>query len=194
MGSEGRIYLEPGDELLQGDIYRNVPSIHLPSRPIRVSRPYRETEKGDLHGVHKEDGAPPKDGYHWRADQGGENVIAKGFMGLVVVISHDCEIENDPNHRLVAMIRPITEIQAPFRADIMAMKHWAAFPLLAQDEPPAMEESFVDFRWLTSLRPTVLRAEDRVARLAPGVVDALRVRFWHFLNRRVLEPPAGPTS
>ena len=113
---------------------------------------------------------------------------------MAVVISHDCEIENDPNHRLVAMIRAITEIQEQFRADIMAMNHWAAFPLLAQNEAPAMEDSFVDFRWITSLRPTALRPEDRFARLAPPVLDAMRVRFWHFLNRRVIEPPAAQAT
>jgi hypothetical protein len=187
---DNRLYVEPvAGEILQGDIYRNVPSIHLVARPVLVSRHYKDTPKGVLHGVHSEDGPAPKDGYRWQADQGGESVLAKGFMGNVVLLSHDCEIENDPNHQLVAMIRPITQIQESFRADIMAMKHWAAFPLLAQDEAPAMEDCFVDFRWITSLRPEVLREQDRWARLGPVVLDAMRARFWHYLNRAILEPP-----
>lgn len=191
MQAGGRIYLTPGGEILQGDIYANVPSIHLRSRPISVTRPFKETDKGVLVGVHKEEGNnPPKDGYMW-AEQGGETVLAKGFMGMAVVISHDCEIENDPDHRLVAMIRLITEIQPAHRVDIMGMRHWAAFPLLAQTEPPAMEESFVDFRRITSLRPEALRSEDRIARLAPAVLDAMRLRFWYFLNRRIVEAPGS---
>jgi len=187
----GPIYLAPGGELLQGDIYRAVPSIHLSSRPVLVTRPYKEIKGHVLHGVHSEDGPEPQDGYRWGPDQDGENVIARGFMGLAIVLTHDCEIENDPDHRLVAEIRSITEIQEAHRADIMAMHHWAAFPLLAQAAAPAMEESFVDFRRITSLRPEALRPQDRYARLAPGVLDAMRLRFWHFLNRLVVEPPGA---
>ncbi len=186
----GPIYLAPGGgALLQGDIYRAVPSIHLPSRPVFVTRYFREKQGHVLHGVHSEDGPEPDGGYKWNPDQGGESVLSRGFRGMAVVLTHDCEIENDPDHRLVAQIRPITEIQEAHRAEIMQMHHWAAFPLLAQTAPPAMEDSFVDFRRITSLRPEALRAEDRYARLAQGVIDAMRVRFWHFLNRLVVEPP-----
>jgi len=130
----GPIYLAPGGELLQGDIYRAVPSIHLSSRPVFVTRLYKEKKGRVLHGVHSEDGPEPQGGYRWAPDQG-ESVIAKGFMGMAIVLTHDCEIENDPDHRLVAEIRPITEIQEAHRADIMAMHHWAAFPLLPRQKP-----------------------------------------------------------
>jgi hypothetical protein len=156
-----------------------------------VTRPYKEVKGHVLHGVHSEDGPEPNGGYLWLPDQGGESVISRGFMGMAVVLTHDCEIENDPDHRLVAQIRPITEIQEAHRAEIMAMHHWAAFPLVSQAEPPTMNDSFVDFRRITSLRPEAFRAEDRYARLAQGVLDAMRVRFWHFLNRLVVEPPGA---
>jgi hypothetical protein len=187
----GPYYVEATSELLQGDVYLKVPSIDLPGRPVAVARPYRPTGDRPLHAVHTEDGLEPQGGFKWRTDQGGEKVIARGFMGMAVVLTHDCEIENDPDHRLVAMIRSITDIQEAHRASIMAGDNWAAFPLRAQSEAPAMTDSFVDFRRITSIRPEVLLDADRYARLAPLVLDAMRTRFWYFLNRRIVEPPGG---
>ncbi len=191
MVAGSRIYLDPGDEILQGDIYTHVPAIHIPARPVAVARFHKKTDEREVHGVHYEDGKPPSDGFRWQSDKGGETVLARGFMGMAVLISQDCEIENDLDHRLVAMIRPITEIQPEHRANMMAMKSWAAFPLPAQAEAPAIVESFVDFRRITSLRPEALRPEDRVAHIGPNLLAAMRVRFWYFLNRRVVELPAN---
>jgi hypothetical protein len=41
------------------------------------------------------------------------------------------------------------------------------------------------------MRPEALPHADRVARLEPVRLDALRVRFWQFLNRLVLNPPGA---
>ncbi len=186
-----RLYLPPAGEINPGDLYLAVPSIQIESRPLLVARYWKESSRGgSIYGVYDADGTPPTGGFRWQTNQGGETIIVRAFMGPGMILSHECEIDTDPDHRIVAMVRPITDIQVSHRNAILEMRNWAAFPLEAQDEEPPMALSFVDFRRLTTVRAAALNDEDRVASLNPDLRKALRVRFWHYLNRRVEPPPA----
>ena len=186
----GPFYLPPREgDFLQGDIYVDLPSIFIDKRPLRVTRS-KPAGGPDALTVHPEDGAPPTGGFKWRMDQGGEpGLLVHAHLGMAMVISHDCEIENDPRTRTLAMIRPITELDEATQSKLFSGKDedvvYAAFPLEAQDEDPKMRRAFVDFRRLTTVRPAVLEASTRVASLSDELRKAVARRFWQYLFRRL---------
>ncbi len=193
----GPLYIKrPEDaEVLQGDIYVHVPSIYVDSRPLRVARFFQKNPKTgrDIYFVHAEEQNPPKDGFNWNIDKGGveENVLVHGHVAMAVVVSHDCEIENDPSTRTLAMIRPANHLDEDTQAKLFGGGEvFVAFPLKEQDEEPKIERSFVDFRRLTTVRPDVLGQSTRVATLCDELREAMAQRFWEYLFRRVL-PGAG---
>jgi hypothetical protein len=49
-----RLYLRPGAEILQGDIYEQMPSTHVQSRPLRVARCQQGPGGRDRWDVHLE--------------------------------------------------------------------------------------------------------------------------------------------
>ena len=100
-----------------------------------------------------------------------------------IVLSHDCEIDKDDRHRALAMVRPITEIQAEHRDGLRRGDQLSAFPLESQDEEPSMVESFVDFRRVTTVRPQLLAQSQRHASLAEEVRKALAEHYWNYLHR-----------
>jgi hypothetical protein len=187
------LYLTPAGEILQGDIYAQMPSVYVESRPLRIARHWKVSGTRDVWEVHPEDGAGPGGGFKWRMDQGGEPaLLVHAHIGLAMVISHDCEIENDPNVRTLAMIRPVGELERSAQEALFSGRddqvRYAIFPLDAQDTEPEMERAFVDFRRLTTVRPAVLDASRRVASLSDELRFAVAERFRQYLFRRVERP------
>lgn len=137
--------------------------------------------------MHEENGeVKPDGGFRWSIAKGGELVHARVYMGMAILLTHDCEIENDhpPGHRTLAMVRPITEIGEVDRPPILGLRKYSAFPLPPQAAPPAMALSFVDFRRLTTVRPGVLENSIRHGTLSEAMRRGLAEHFWDFLFRR----------
>jgi hypothetical protein len=189
-----RLYLRPGAEILQGDIYEQMPSTHVQSRPLRVARCQQGPGGRDRWDVHLEDGTGPNGGFRWRTDQGGETGLLVGaYLGKAMVLSHDCEIEND-TVRVLAMIRPATELNDATQQALFSGQpdgYYARFPLYQQTDDPIFERSFVDFRRLTTVRADVLTASTRVASLSEELRAALAESFRLYLFRRVERPTTG---
>jgi hypothetical protein len=189
-----RLYLPPIEgEILQGDIFDRMPSVYVESRPLSVARHWKTRGTRDIWEVHREDGAGPNGGFKWKMDQGGEQaLLVHAHLGLAMVISHDCEIENDPNCRTLAMIRPVGELdesaQRALFSGLEDQVQYAIFPLEAQTTEPEMERAFVDFRRLTTVRPAVLAASTRVASLSDELRSAVAQSFRLYLFRRVERP------
>jgi hypothetical protein len=192
-------YLEPTGDVLQGDIYVDTPSLEIATRPLLAARPWnRPLGNPPLPGLraHREDADHPRDGFHWSLDPPadesdrlrGESVVVPGYRGLSMVMTHDCEIENDPDFRVMAMIRPISAVDKDHQADVLGLAIWPYFPLAPQSDPPVMQPCFVDFRRLTTVRASALRADDRYAAVSDVVREAVALRFWLFLFRRILQP------
>jgi hypothetical protein len=124
-------------------------------------------------------------------DQGGEPaILIRGHKGMAMVMSHDCEIENDPNARILAMIRPITDLDEDTSAQLFSDDPelepvYALFPLIGQREDPKIDRSFVDFRRLSTVRPAVLETSTRVASLSGELRKAVAEKFWMYLFRRI---------
>jgi hypothetical protein len=189
-----RIYLPPGNEISQGDLYRDAPTVHIEARPLLVARPYRPRQEPNrpssdrqTYGVHQENGQPPAGGFKWRMDQSGEDILAHSYLGMAMVISHDCEIENDPKHRTLAMVRLATDLQPQDRVRVFNFEVYSAFPLEPQDEEPRMEPAFVDFRRLTTVHPAVLASSIRFASVTEDLRKAMAERFWLYLHRPLEE-------
>ena len=186
-------YRVPGGDILQGDIYLSMPSVHVASLPMRAARFWKKQGERDIYSIHSIGGLEPKDGFKWSLDAGGEkSTLVSGYLSMGIVMSHDCTIENDDGHRTIAMVRPITDIaNLEDREPILNFDRTAAFPLLAQEAEPKMELSFVDFRRLTTVRPAVLATATRYAQCSERIRTALSEYFWEFLCReyRQARPP-----
>lgn len=184
----GRYYLPPiGDEILQGDILDGVPAAFVRPGPTRVIRMGKT--KGDYQfvTVHTE-ANPPHDGMKLSMESGGDDVIVHGYLERAMLLTHECEIENDDRARTVAMIRPISHLDAEtaeklFSDDPDAL--YTRFPLPAQADEPMMERSFVDFMRLTTVHPKVLEECRRVASVPDEVRHAVATAFYEFLFRRL---------
>jgi hypothetical protein len=189
-----RLYRPPIDgEILQGDIFDRMPSVFVESRPLRVARQWKMSGTRDMWEVHREDGPGPSGGFRWLMDQGGEPaLLVHAHIGLAMVMSHDCEIENDPATRTLAMIRPITELdESAQRALFSGLEdevRYAIFPLEAQTAEPRMDRAFVDFRRLTTVRPAVLAASSHLASVSDELRSAVAQGFRQYLFRRVERP------
>jgi hypothetical protein len=185
-----RLYRVPEiGEFLQGDIFEDTPSVFLASRPIRVARFLKETGDNVLYGVHTEDGRPPRDGFKWLMNQGGEGgILVHGHMGRAMLISNDCEIENDTNTRTLAMIRPLTDFEPRDQERMFSGREedlqYGVFPLEAQAEDPSFDRTVLDLRRLTTVRPDVLASTMRLASASEVLRDAIAEAFRLYLFRR----------
>jgi hypothetical protein len=190
------LYLPPvPDEIQQGDIYEHMPSTILEGRPLRVARPWRESGGRELWGVHREGGPAPQGGFKWRMDEGGEGaLLVRAHLGLAMVMSHDCEIDNDPVARTLAMIRPATELSEASQEALFSGRddaiQYAIFALEVQTGSPITERSFVDFRRLTTVRPAFLQTSTRVASLTEELRAAVAESFILYLFRGFEASPA----
>jgi hypothetical protein len=193
--AEPPFYVPPGVKLSQGDIFEDCPSLEIRERPILVARKWPNKTLGQpplpVYREHHEDqekADKPQGGFHWTLEEGGgEAVISTGYKARAILLTHDCEVDNDPDFRVLAMIRPLSAVDAGHQEEVVNFGVWPYFPLSPQDEAPVMGPSFVDFRRLTTVHVDALRMADRFASLNTFVREALARRFQAFLFRRVLE-------
>lgn len=182
-------YLEPTAEEAQGDIYDGAPLLDLRVWPLTAIRP--RTFSGNRHALidYPATGEPPPGGFKWEYPGGeGEIVLARGLVGRAIVLTHECDIENLERFRVIAMIRPISVLDATLHLKLFSYEMGAAFPLTAQDAaPPRMPLAFVDFRRLTVISPEVLKECKKVACVCDQVRKALATHFSDFLFRRIVD-------
>lgn len=185
-------YRDPDPELCQGDILYSIPHLHLkpPFQALRsttgrggqqVFTPYPfDISALFAHGDHSE----PPGGFKFDR---GEQVSSFCQVSLGIILTHDCDIDQDPKHRLVALIRPLDPRQpAQDQQVIRENRNFNFFYL-----PPyrdKMQESYVDFRRITCLAPEFLDKKRRVTSLTKFAIDQLHLRLFQFLTRRDLIP------
>jgi hypothetical protein len=118
--------------LLQGDIFVDVPFVSVKERPLLIAR-YIGSSKGRItYSVHKEfDGPssefasadPPQTPFHLQDRQKPELVLVPVLLSMAIVLTHDCEIEND-DHRTLAMVRPITDLEPLYQRLRLNRQSW----------------------------------------------------------------------
>ncbi len=106
--------------------------------------------------------------------------MAVGFRCLGIVLSHDCEIENAPDHVLVAPLLPWENLSPEHQEEAENGLRRDVFPILAQ-ENPHIDKSYVKFSRLTTIHRDVLDDLTRVASAEPELRRYLTVAFFHYL-------------
>jgi hypothetical protein len=121
----------------------------------------------------------------------GEEVAAFSQIARAIIISHDCEIDKDKKHAIVALIRSFDESQPETSKQVIrSNKKLSFFHLPALEN--VLPESYVDFRRITSLEPTYLEPTKRIASLSDAAVSLLQLLFFRYLTRLELDPKKLP--
>lgn len=186
MAAAETLYLSPNQhEDLQGDVFTALPSVLALRRPLQVIRVLGPAKEGHVAPVFVHDEAhPPKHGFKWAPADGGDEIVHRGFVTRAMLVSHDCEIEHDDRVRLVAMVRPLSDLSdAQIRDDVRRGDVSGAFYLPAQEAEPSLVESFVDFRRLTPVAPDLLVRKEKVLSLTELMRMRMREHFWLYLCR-----------
>jgi len=181
-----QLYREPQPKLCQGDIVHDVPNLYL-KPPLQILRA-ADTRRGRIYtpftydtylteGEQPEGNRPPG---NYKLSNG-EQVAVSCQLGLGMILSHGCEIDNDPKNRLIALIRPITAAHAADWDNIRGNKNSAFFHLAAYGDMP---ESYVDLRRITCVAPYYLDHMKRIASLTETAVAAFQMQFFLYLTRR----------
>lgn len=92
MGSDPA-FIKPGDQLDQGDIFRDVPwgLVEAPLTLCRPVPPYKPS------GANARSGAPGDFSDAFRLDGGKELIHARGHKSLGVILWHGCQIDKFKN-------------------------------------------------------------------------------------------------
>lgn len=117
-----------------------------------------------------------------------QTVVVTGVVTHAVLLTHDCEIDKDNTYRTVALVRPFSTLPGEAVDGIRRGKRYRFFYLAPQQMAPAIIESYLDLRRVTTVRADWLARAERVASMTSLVRDALRgalVRYWS----RVEEEP-----
>lgn len=101
----------------------------------------------------------------------GELVSAFCQSSRAVVVSYDCEIDQDRKHFLTALVRPLGVIKEPGNRKVIQENRNFGFWYMPADEEFEIVESYVDLRRLTCLDQSFVNGSRKVASLT---VDAVR--------------------
>jgi hypothetical protein len=182
-------YVEPelGD-YRQGDIFQ--PTLHIMrSTPgFQVVRKISAKGVSSARSVH-ESTDPPKGGFKWDSR---EEVLADGQLGMCIVLTHDCEIENDDSkgHRLVGLMRPLANLSETDKEIVATGQHFGRLYLPSWPEG-GLPESYVDLRRVTTLRHSALVEQERVASLTDWAREVLQRAVIRFLTEMYRSSPAS---
>ncbi len=185
-------YKDVAPELSQGDILDGIPHLFL-RPPLFALRkvilaggrealgfyeypPPTEESPGASRGKQL-----PGGGFHFQA---GEQAAALCQVSRAIVLSHDCDIENEKEHRLVALVRPLAPVTDPGHQEIIRQNR--NFNYLYLPAAEGLDEAYVDFRRLTSLSPHFLATASRLRSLSGEGVRALQFGFFRFLTHHEL--------
>ncbi len=179
-------YRDVGNDYCQGDLIDDVPSIHLKVEPSLTAL-RKGTVKGnrqiwDILSSNPQPTGPKPD------FKMGEVVPAFCQISRAILLTRDCEIDKDPNHRLVALVRPLARI-APADRDIVRENRNFSYFYLPADEDRGLIEAYVDFRRITCVAPELVAKGRRLASLTEESAKALMGGLFQFLtHREVIDP------
>ncbi|HKB37224.1 MAG TPA: hypothetical protein VKD72_12280 [Gemmataceae bacterium] len=193
MPSEPFYRLDPSLPLSQGDIWENVPQLQRLRPPIQVLRKATLSKGREGYEAHAYPGgegpsaesagqAVPGPAFDFKK---GEPVPVGCQVARAVVLSYDCDLDNDPDHCLVALVRSFVGLSDGNREVIRGNRNFSFFYLPAE-AALGLDESYVDFRRLTAIHPQTLSLAARRASLGQEAVDALRAQLVRFFTRREL--------
>jgi len=167
-------YCTPKDELSQGDIFVDMPSVYVPE-PVQTAT--ATTCAGNSRHLVPASAEPELFGAQ---DQ---IMLARGNLTAAVVLTHDCEIDKDQRYRLLGLIRPLAGLPLSAVEEIKANNRRRFFYLPAEDEVYALPESYLDFRRITTVNGGVLQPAKRVLSMQDRLRDSMSEAFILYLTR-----------
>jgi hypothetical protein len=192
----GPYYREPEPDICQGDVFDGVPHAYVRD-PLEVVREAKVKGKHRTFGLYPYPGQPGEGpDAPGKSVQGGPLDLGRGERAATfcqvaqgVLLNHDCDIEHEPGHRLVAMIYPLARVQqAEYRAAIERNQNYTRFFLPADALFPV--PSYVDFRRISCVHPRFVMPQNRVTRLSEVLMASLFRQFFLFLTHRSLTDAA----
>jgi hypothetical protein len=103
-----------------------------------------------------------------------------------VVLNYDCDLQNEEDHCLVAIVRPLAGVNDEDRQTVRDNRNYNYF-FLPEDQAFGLAEGYVDFRQVSCLDPDLLlKIGTKKASLTPEGVKSLQAQFIRFLTRRDL--------
>ena|GEM_PF-4208594 len=181
--------------LTQGDILSGVPHLFLTGELTEVRN---NTFPGGQPGLKRyryiakptqdeqDAGLVPPGGYRIATPEGAP-VVANGQFSNAIMLTYGCDIDHNPRHRMVALVRPLAQINDEGQRNrIRNNSNLYSFHLPAYSE--GLEESFVDLRRITSMHPDAVDRCRRVVSLSDTGIAAFFTQFFRFLTRQVVSP------
>lgn len=167
-------FAAPGDELSQGDLFADVPSLVVHDLRYMVKLDQNAYRLEDDPGQRRADRTYPANA---------EEARTHG-----VVLTHDCEVDKQTRKALihVALVRPLTEqaVAADLHQQFRENTRHRAFYLPPNDFLEG--ESYVDLRRITAVRGDTLLELPRVASMNEDGRRMLREQLFRFYTRRYL--------
>ena len=101
-----------------------------------------------------------------------------------ILLTHDCEVDNDARYRTVAPLRLLEQLPAPSQERVRKNRDYRFFHIPQHNGEP---EAYVDFRRLTTLAPALIPEQKRLASISDESKKALSLALLLFFTRRVIE-------
>src|SRR5258708_7599531 len=131
------IYRALEDQVCQGDIFENAPSLILKDKPKKdVPIQLAGLKAGSL--TDQLSGATP-------AAATGEIVMPVfTLIGHAILLTYDCDLDKDKKHRTIALIRPMGSLNTQEQENVRSGGKYACFHLPALAD--VIPEGYVDLR------------------------------------------------
>ena len=165
---------------VSGDILERVPLLHLKALPATIGK---ATLSGKKEGF--EQGPPLPDAPKPAA---GSSLLVPAFCDYTrgILLTHDCQIDKPgTKHLAAALVRPLGPLPADQQEMIRGNQVHAYYCLPAS--PAGIEESYVDFRRITTLSVDIIARANRLAGLTNTAWDGMMFQLTRFFTGLVLE-------
>ncbi len=187
-------YRVPDEEVSQGDVVMDVPHLYLKQPPITVlrsttgsgRRPLFEPfplQSSSASSGQASDVSPPGGFKFARGEP--EQVVATCFLAKGIILTHGCEIDKDPKHRIVALLRPLRTVPQEHHDIVRSNQDFSS--LYLPEYPGILEESYVDFRRISTVHSDLILPENRLASLTTVGLQALLTKLFLYITRANVE-------
>jgi hypothetical protein len=177
-------YISPREDLWPGDIFVDLPSIYLRAPPVTYLR--RLTGRGgrpiaDLYVLGDGDaqlqqGQPP-------FNPNDDEAAVQMQLASALLLTQGCEIDNSPGACVqLALIRPLRAVSEENKESIREGRN-SRYMYLPPNDDPLMEEGYVDFSRISSVRQEALEIGRRILSGAPELVQALHILLLRYFAR-----------
>src|SRR5262249_60351438 len=97
-----------------------------------------------------------------------------------LVLNYDCDLVNEEDHCLVAIVRPLAGVNEDDRQIIRENRNFN-YLFLPRNDDYGLAEAYVDFRQITCLDPELLeKIGTRRASLTPEGILGLQAQLFRF--------------